>query len=144
MSSPQPQPIDDIAGVRAVPWDDSPPRAVQVVFRHRAIDLMPLLCRKRQERRCNPPVLTSAPFKGIASVQTGPDGKSTKVAYTEHVVEGLRLLVNASREGRFFYSAWTHELLYTFIKVLAIQQETQDFKTFGKTANSDQDLNMTR
>ena len=28
--------------------------------------------------------------------------------------------------------------------LLAIQQETQDFKTFGKTANSDQDLNMTR
>ena len=50
-------------------------------------------------------------------VQTGPNGKSTKVAYTEHVVEGLRLLVNASREGRFFYSAWTQELLYTFIKV---------------------------
>ena len=56
-SSPQPQPIDDIAGVRAVPWDDSPPRAVQVVCKHGAIDLMPLLCacRKRQERRCNPP-----------------------------------------------------------------------------------------
>ena len=34
---------------------DSPPRAVQVVFRHGAIDLMPLLCRNRQERRCNPP-----------------------------------------------------------------------------------------
>jgi hypothetical protein len=28
--------------------------------------------------------------------------------------------------------------------MLAIQRETQDFKTFGKTANSDQDLNMTR
>jgi hypothetical protein len=30
-SSPQPQPIDDIAGMagmRAAPWDDSPPRAV--------------------------------------------------------------------------------------------------------------------
>ena len=50
-------------------------------------------------------------------VQTGPDGKSTKVAYTEHVVEGLRQLVNASREGRFFYSDWTQELLHTFIKV---------------------------
>ena len=50
-------------------------------------------------------------------MQTGPNGKSTKVAYTEHVVEGLRLLVNASREGRFFYGAWTQELLYTFIKV---------------------------
>ena len=55
VSSPQPQPIDDIAGMRAAPWDDSPPRAVQVVFRHRALDLMPLLCRNRQERRCNPP-----------------------------------------------------------------------------------------
>ena len=58
MSSPQPQPIDDIAGMRAVPWDDSPPRAVQVVCRHGAIDLMPLLCRNRQERRCNPPFST--------------------------------------------------------------------------------------
>ena len=37
-------------------------------------------------------------------VQTGPGGKSEKVAYTEHVVEGLRQLVNASRQGRFFYS----------------------------------------
>ena len=50
-------------------------------------------------------------------MQTGPDGKSEKVAYTEHVVEGLRQLVNASRQGRFFYSDWTQELLYTFIKV---------------------------
>ena len=48
-------PIDDIAGMRAAPWDDSAPRAVQVVSRHRAIDLMPLLCRNRQERRCTPP-----------------------------------------------------------------------------------------
>jgi hypothetical protein len=55
VTSPQPQPIDDIAGMRAVPWDHLPPRAVQVVFRHGAIDLMPLLCRNRQERRCNPP-----------------------------------------------------------------------------------------
>jgi hypothetical protein len=55
VSSPQPQPIDDIAGMRTAPWDDSPPRAVQAVPRHRAIDLMPLLCRNRQERRCNPP-----------------------------------------------------------------------------------------
>jgi hypothetical protein len=44
VSSPQPQPIDDIASMRAVPWDDSGPRAVQVVCRHGAIDLMPLLC----------------------------------------------------------------------------------------------------
>jgi hypothetical protein len=27
--------------------------------------------------------------------------------------------------------------------MLAIQQETQDFKTFGKTANLSQDLGMT-
>ena len=40
-----------------------------------------------------------------------------KVSYTEHAVEGLRQLVNAARVGRFFYSAWTQELLYTFIKV---------------------------
>jgi hypothetical protein len=58
VTSPQPQPIDDIAGMRAVPWDHLPPRAVQVVFRHGAIDLMPLLCRNRQERRCNPPFST--------------------------------------------------------------------------------------
>ena len=55
VSSPQPQPIDGIAGAQAAPWVDSAPRAVQVVFRHGAIDLMPLLCRNRQERRCNPP-----------------------------------------------------------------------------------------
>ena len=57
VSSPQPQPIDDIAGMRAVPWGGSPPRAVQVASRHGAIDryLMPLLCRNRQEQRCNPP-----------------------------------------------------------------------------------------
>ena len=58
VSSPQPQPIDYIAGVRAVPWDNSAPRAVQVVFRHGALDLMPRLCRNRQERRCNPPFST--------------------------------------------------------------------------------------
>ena len=55
VSSPQPQPIDGIAGAQAALWDDSGTRAVQVVFRHGAIDLMPLLCRNRQERRCNPP-----------------------------------------------------------------------------------------
>ena len=54
VSSTQPQPIDDNADVRAAPWDDSLPRAVQVVSRHRAIDLMPLLYRTRQERRRNP------------------------------------------------------------------------------------------
>ena len=53
--SPQPQPIDDIAGVRAAPWDNSAPRAVQVVFRRGVLDLVPLLCRNRQKRRCNPP-----------------------------------------------------------------------------------------
>ena len=49
--------------------------------------------------------------------QTGPNGRSVKVAYIGHVVEGLRQLVNAARVGRFFYSDWTQELLYTFIKV---------------------------
>ena len=39
------------------------------------------------------------------------------MAKTEHVVEGLRKLVNAGRVGRFFFSDWTQELLYTFIKV---------------------------
>ena len=51
VSSPQPQPIDDIAGMRAAPWDESPPCDVQVVSRHRAIDPMPLLYRNCQERR---------------------------------------------------------------------------------------------
>ena len=32
-------------------------------------------------------------------MQTGPDGKSRKVAYTGHVVRGLRQLVNAARGG---------------------------------------------
>jgi ribonuclease HI len=50
-------------------------------------------------------------------MQTGPDGKGRRVAKTEHVVEGLRQLVNAARVGRFFYKDWTQELLYTFIKV---------------------------
>ena len=50
-------------------------------------------------------------------MQIGPDGKGRRVAKTEHVVEGLRQLVNAARVGRFFYSEWTQELLYTFIKV---------------------------
>ena len=50
-------------------------------------------------------------------MQTGPDGKSRKVTYTGHVVGWLRQLVNAARLGRFFYSDWTQELLYTFIKV---------------------------
>ena len=50
-------------------------------------------------------------------MQTGPDGTSRKVTYTEHVVAGLRQLMNAPRQGRFFYSDWTQELLYTFIKV---------------------------
>ena len=50
-------------------------------------------------------------------MQTGPDGKSRMVAKTEHVVERLRQLVNNARVGRFFYSEWTQELLYTLIKV---------------------------
>ena len=49
--------------------------------------------------------------------QTGPDGRSRKVAHTEHVAEGLGQLVNATRVGRFFYGGWTQEMLYTFIKV---------------------------
>ena len=49
--------------------------------------------------------------------QTGPDGRSKKVAHTEHVAEGLRQLVNAVRVGRFFYGGWAQEMLYTFIKV---------------------------
>ena len=36
--------------------------------------------------------------------QTGPDGRSVKVAYIGHAVEGLAQLVNAARVGRFFYS----------------------------------------
>ena len=50
-------------------------------------------------------------------MQTGPDGRSKKVAHTDHVVEGLRQLVNAARVGRFFYGGWTQKLLYTFFKV---------------------------
>jgi hypothetical protein len=50
-------------------------------------------------------------------LQTGPDGKGKMIAKTEHVAEGLRQLVNAARVGRFFYSGWTQELLYTFIKI---------------------------
>ena len=50
-------------------------------------------------------------------MQTGSDGKSRMVAKTEHLVEGLRQLMNAARVGMFFYSKWTQELLYTFIKV---------------------------
>jgi hypothetical protein len=36
---------------------------------------------------------------------------------TGHVVEGLRLLTNASRVGRFYYESWQKELLYLFVKV---------------------------
>ena len=50
-------------------------------------------------------------------MQTGPDGKSKTVAKTDHVVEGLRQLVNAANVGRFFYSEWTQKLLYTFIEI---------------------------
>ena len=55
VNSPQPQPIDGIAGAQAAPWVDSAPRAMQVVFRHDAIDMTLPLCRNRQERGCNPP-----------------------------------------------------------------------------------------
>ena len=51
-------------------------------------------------------------------MQTRPDGRSEKVAYTGHVVDGLRQLLNAARVGRFFYNDWAQELLYTSVKVL--------------------------
>ena len=41
--SPLPEPIDDAAGMRAAPQSRGGSRAVQVVSRHGAIDLMPLL-----------------------------------------------------------------------------------------------------
>ena len=86
VSSPQPQPIDDVAGVRAAPWDDSAPRAVQVVSRHRArraIDLMPLLYRTCQERRCNPPFSTRMSMRSI----TFASGKRS-VASEAHSLRG--------------------------------------------------------
>ena len=52
-----------------------------------------------------------------AFMQTGPDGKGKMVAMPEHVVEGLRRLMNAARVGRFLCNDWTQELLYIFIKV---------------------------
>ena len=66
----------------------------------------------RYQPRCK------AAVKKVFTV-VGPDGKQRQVAKTDHVVEGLRQLVNAARVGRFFYSDhdWTQELLYTFIKV---------------------------
>ena len=45
--------------------------------------------------------------------QTGLDGRSRKVAHTQHVTEGLGQLVNAARVGRFFYGGWAQALLYT-------------------------------
>ena len=64
VSSPhaQPQPIDDIADMRAIPWGNSAPRAVQVVFRHGALGLMPLALRTLPESSgttVQPPVLRS-------------------------------------------------------------------------------------
>ena len=50
-------------------------------------------------------------------VEVGKGGKASWVARTAHVMDGLRKLVNSARVGRFFYSDWEHELLYTFIKV---------------------------
>ena len=72
MSSSQPQPIDGIAGVRPAPWDDSAPRVVQVVSRHRAIDLMPLLCRKR-------PVLRARHTGCISSMGIAPAAESRRM-----------------------------------------------------------------
>ena len=80
VSSPQPQPIDDVAGVRAAPWDDSAPRAVQVISRHRAIDLIPLLCSCSAEIVRNDgvtPRSQSSPLKGIASVRDRTDCRAT-------------------------------------------------------------------
>ena len=42
------------------------------------------------------------------------------------------------------FAQWRSERQFESAGLLAIQRETQDFKTFGKTANSDQDLSMTR
>ena len=56
--SPRPERIDNVAGMRTAPRDNSAPCTVQVVCRHGALDLMPPLCPNRQERRCNPPFST--------------------------------------------------------------------------------------
>ena len=53
--SPRPERIDNVAGMRTAPRDNSAPCTVQVVCRHGALDLMPPLCPNRQERRFNPP-----------------------------------------------------------------------------------------
>ena len=92
MSSPQPQPIDDIAGVRAAPWDDSAPRAVQVVSRHGAIDLMPLLCRNRQERRCNPPFSPRLHSNQNSSMGIARAAESRRRHANEHPLVMLGLL----------------------------------------------------
>ena len=94
VSSPQPQPIDDIAGVRAAPWDDSAPRAVQVVFRHGAIDLMPLLCRNRQERRCNPPFSTRMSMRKTSSLAASGQQPVKRIRFV------AAFHVNCSRDFR--------------------------------------------
>ena len=59
--SPRPERIDNVAGMRTAPRDNSAPCTVQVVCRHGALDLMPPLCPNRQERRFNPPFSTRMP-----------------------------------------------------------------------------------
>ena len=61
MWSPRPERIDNVAGMRTAPRDNSAPCTVQVVCRHGALDLMPPLCPNRQERRFNPPFSTRMP-----------------------------------------------------------------------------------
>ena len=76
--------------------------------------------RARAGKRGGEPELHATLIKATGKkvfMQIGPDGRSEKVAYTEHVVEGLRQLVDAVRVGGFFYNDWTQELLHTFIKV---------------------------
>jgi hypothetical protein len=87
VSSPQPQPLDGIASAQAtpwVPWVDSAPRAVQVVFRHCAIDLMLLLCQNRQERGCNPPFLTSAHSNHYSSMRIARAAESRRSHASKH------------------------------------------------------------
>ena len=60
--------------------------------------------------------LIKATVKKVFTV-VGPEGKSRMIAKSDHVVDGLRQLVNAARVGRFFHSEWTQELMYTFVKV---------------------------
>ena len=43
--------------------------------------------------------------------------RDQRYSKTGHVVEGLRLLTNASRVGRFYYESWQKKQLYLFVKV---------------------------